>query len=97
MNVTQPVQVDALCGLRVIGVDAGLGHTVVCTDSGGAYSWGWGSEGQLGHGKDASLSQPQLIESGAAASEDIVEASDATCLLLLASEGPLHLVAPCCR
>lgn len=73
VNVTQPVQVDALCGLRVIGVDAGLGHTVVCTDSGGAYSWGWGSEGQLGHGKDASLSQPQLIESGAAASEDIVE------------------------
>lgn len=97
VNVTQPVQVDALCGLRVIGVAAGLGHTVVCTDSGGAYSWGWGSDGQLGHGKDASLSQPQLIESGAAASEDIVEASDATCLLLLASEGPLHLVAPCCR
>jgi len=45
----------------VIGVAAGLGHTVACTDSGDVYSWGWNADGQLGLGDDQSRGEPELV------------------------------------
>ena len=39
-----------LVGKRVVGVAAGVYHTVVWTDEGKAYSFGYGKFGQLGHG-----------------------------------------------
>eukprot|EP00656_Telonema_subtile_P048855 TRINITY_DN5936_c0_g1_i2.p1 TRINITY_DN5936_c0_g1~~TRINITY_DN5936_c0_g1_i2.p1 ORF type:complete len:416 (+),score=81.83 TRINITY_DN5936_c0_g1_i2:217-1464(+) len=45
-----PRVVEALLGVRVVHVAAGRGHTVLCTDTGEAYSFGRGSCGQLGHG-----------------------------------------------
>ena len=52
---------EALGGLRVVGVAAGLAHTVACTDSGDVYSWGWNQDGQLGLGDDSSRGEPELL------------------------------------
>ena len=59
--VDQPQAVSALGGLKVVGIAAGLAHTVVCTDSGDVYSWGWNSDGQLGLGNDQNRSLPELV------------------------------------
>jgi len=53
-----------LVGKRVVGVAARAGHTVVWTDEGKAYSFGWGSCGRLGHGGDENELVPRLIEGG---------------------------------
>ena len=45
----------------MVGVAAGLAHTVTCTDSGDVYSWGWNQDGQLGLGDDSSRGEPELL------------------------------------
>ena len=52
---------EALGGLEVVGVAAGLAHTVACTDSGDVYSWGWNADGQLGLGDDGGRAEPELV------------------------------------
>jgi alpha-tubulin suppressor-like RCC1 family protein len=47
---------------RVVGVAAGVYHTVVWTDEGKAYSFGIGKFGQLGHGGEEGELVPRLIE-----------------------------------
>ena len=47
---------------RVVGVAAGGGHTVVWTNKGKAYSFGYGENGQLGHGGKEDELVPRLIE-----------------------------------
>ena len=69
VTVDQPQPVSALGGLKVVGIAAGLAHTVVCTDSGDVYSWGWNSDGQLGLGNDQNRSLPELV--AAAVLEDM--------------------------
>jgi len=51
-----------LVGRRVVGVAAGREHTVVWTDEGKAYSFGWGVYGRLGHGDEEHEPVPRLIE-----------------------------------
>jgi len=51
-----------LVGKRVVGVSAGSYHTVVWTDEGKAYSFGWGMFGRLGHGSEETELVPRLIE-----------------------------------
>lgn len=55
--------------LQVVGIAAGLAHTVACTDSGAVFAWGWNSDGQLGLGDDRNRSQPELV--AAAMLEDV--------------------------
>ena len=45
----------------MVGVAAGLAHTVAHTDSGDVYSWGWNQDGQLGLGDDRSRGEPELV------------------------------------
>jgi len=49
-------------GKRVVGVAAGGLHTVVMTDEGKAYSFGYGEHGALGHGGEEDELVPRLIE-----------------------------------
>jgi len=51
-----------LVGKRVVGVSAGGNHTVVWTDEGKAYSFGYGESGKLGHGSEEDEPVPRLIE-----------------------------------
>ena len=53
-------------GKRVVGVAAGDAHTMVCTDEGQAYSFGYGSYGQLGHGVGEYELVPRMITCRAA-------------------------------
>ncbi|XP_034256018.1 RCC1 domain-containing protein 1 isoform X2 [Thrips palmi] len=43
-----PRIVDALAGVAVSQISAGAWHSAVVTSSGDLYTWGWGSDGQLG-------------------------------------------------
>jgi len=52
-----PVQVEALAGVKVVHVSAGLHHSLAVSDKGELFSWGWGGStmpgstvGALGHG-----------------------------------------------
>jgi myosin heavy subunit/alpha-tubulin suppressor-like RCC1 family protein len=40
----------------------GATHSLVVTDGGELYSWGWGDHGQLGHGTHANETMPRLVE-----------------------------------
>jgi len=50
-----------LVGKRVVGVAAGIAHTVVWTDEGKVYSFGYGMCGQLGHGVEEDELVPRLV------------------------------------
>lgn len=43
-------------------VACGSAHTAVTTDNGHTYTWGWGVNGQLGHGDDATLNVPTVVK-----------------------------------
>jgi len=51
-----------LMGKRVVGVSSGSNHTVVWTDEGNAYSFGFGQDGKLGHGGTDCELVPRLLE-----------------------------------
>jgi len=57
-----PRRVDALRGEHVTSVACGDAHTLVLTAAGKVFSFGQGSEGQLGHGDQHNQLFPQLIE-----------------------------------
>lgn len=44
-----PRLVDALAGIPVRSISAGAWHNAVVTCAGDLYTWGWGSDGQLGN------------------------------------------------
>ncbi|KAJ1488154.1 regulator of chromosome condensation 1/beta-lactamase-inhibitor protein II [Baffinella frigidus] len=62
VNFSTPERVAALEGITVARVACGSAHTTVSTDTGQVYTWGWGVNGQLGHGDDTSLSTPALVK-----------------------------------
>jgi len=57
-----PEVVHALTDRGVIELEAGVFHALALTKSKSVYSWGWGHYGQLGHGDDLELSNPQMIK-----------------------------------
>jgi len=52
-----PKKIEAFAGQRVVAVSAGDAHSLALTADGGAWSWGYGEYGQLGH----SDTQHQLL------------------------------------
>lgn len=48
----KPRQVEVLSGLEVLFISAGSWHNAVVTSTGDLYTWGWGSDGQLGVQED---------------------------------------------
>lgn len=84
-----PRSVAGLGSVNICTVAAGLYHTLVCSDTGVAYSFGIGSHGQLGHGNTANCPTPRAIKtwpdvhfSGVAAGSEHS--------LLLSSQGALY-------
>lgn len=51
--------------VRVVEVAAGWGHSLVRDDGGRVYSWGFGGDGQLGHGDLENSASPRRIETEA--------------------------------
>lgn len=48
--VLEPRLLPALRGHRVTSISAGYGHSLVLTDTGAVFSWGYNANGELGHG-----------------------------------------------
>jgi alpha-tubulin suppressor-like RCC1 family protein len=49
-RITMPARVPGMIGRRAIAVSCGTAHSVVITADGEVFSWGAGSDGQLGLG-----------------------------------------------
>lgn len=62
-NVSQPLIIEALRGLRIIkvAVHSGSRHALALTSGGRIYAWGDGAGGQLGLGSRTSSITPQHI------------------------------------
>lgn len=58
-----PKQLDALAGLKIVDISAGLFHSVAVSSFGDVYSWGWNTSGQLGLPKVAQKSFKKASES----------------------------------
>ena len=58
-----PRLVEALHGIRVLAVEAGIGHSLALSEAGEVYSFGSGASGELGHGEMAGQLQlmPRMI------------------------------------
>jgi hypothetical protein len=61
-NVTAPARVVALEGVVVARIGCGSAHSTAATDTGVVFTWGWGVNGQLGHGDAASLPAPAAVK-----------------------------------
>ncbi len=59
---TLPRVVDALRGRRLVDVACGTGHTLVLTEEGDCFGWGWNRDGQCGVASTAeSVPTPTLL------------------------------------
>ena len=57
-----PKKIEAFAGQRVVAVSAGDGHSLATTADGVVWSWGYGSDGRLGHGDRQNQLLPKKIE-----------------------------------
>ena len=69
-----PKPIEALRGKKVLQASAGGDHSLVLLEEGGVVSFGYGDDGQLGHGDEEDQRLPKLIEA-AAAGMCVVEAA----------------------
>ncbi|VFQ63559.1 unnamed protein product [Cuscuta campestris] len=72
-----PVQVKFPDDQKVVKVSCGWRHTLAVTERQNVFSWGRGTNGQLGHGESADRNVPKIIEALSAdgSSVQLVEAS----------------------
>jgi RCC1 and BTB domain-containing protein len=70
---SSPKLVDGLVGKKAKEVACGGRHTLVCTDDGRVYSFGYGSNGQLGHGNNETRLTPTFIEAAPLGGEFVVQ------------------------
>ena len=57
-----PKQVEAFAGQRVVAVSAGGEYSLAISADGALWSWGFGGDGQLGHGDGQEQRQPKKVE-----------------------------------
>ena len=57
-----PKKVEAFAGQRVVAVTVGAGHSIALTADGAIWSWGFGGDGQLGHGDREGQLLPKTVE-----------------------------------
>ena len=60
-NLTIPCVINILEDIPCSSVSAGGMHSLVLSDSGKVYSFGWGEKGQLGHGNKENQLIPRVI------------------------------------
>lgn len=58
---TSPCLVEVLSRYKATKVSCGWGHTAAIVESGELFTWGYGSDGQLGIGSITSHYSPQLV------------------------------------
>jgi alpha-tubulin suppressor-like RCC1 family protein len=60
-NQQTPKRVEALIGEKAKAVSCGRYHNVLCTEDGKMYTFGWGTNGELGHGDKENKASPALV------------------------------------
>mmetsp|Transcript_35085 Transcript_35085/g.91983 ORF Transcript_35085/g.91983 Transcript_35085/m.91983 type:complete len:285 (+) Transcript_35085:329-1183(+) len=83
--VAVPTVVPGLAAVRVSSVAADDNHTLVLSEDGAIYSFGWGDAGRLGHGDEENLRTPRVIEGLRGVRACAVAAGGAQSLVLAAS------------
>eukprot|EP00939_MAST-03C_sp_MAST-3C-sp1_P000039 g39.t1 len=58
-----PKEIKTLTGISIRSISCGSRHTLVATEKGEMYSWGWGIYGQLGHGDTTNKYVPDMVQS----------------------------------
>jgi len=61
-NESVPRLVEALAGKKVVGASSGGCHIAVWTDEGEIFTFGFGANGMLGHGREEDEPVPRLVE-----------------------------------
>jgi alpha-tubulin suppressor-like RCC1 family protein len=61
-SINIPIIVDALNHEKVIDISCGDNFSGAITESGEVYTWGFGNEGQLGHGDKSDQMLPRKIQ-----------------------------------
>jgi len=79
-----PKKIETFAGQRVVAVSAGERHSLALTADGAAWSWGYGGEGQLGHGGQQAQLLPKKVENLAGQRVVAVSAGEAHSLALTA-------------
>jgi alpha-tubulin suppressor-like RCC1 family protein len=72
-NVLVPVCLSTFNQIEIVEVSAGPDHVAAVSSSGKLFTWGYGSNGRLGHGDEADVPIP--TEVGALSDEKIVHVS----------------------
>ncbi|KAK5581521.1 hypothetical protein RB653_001556 [Dictyostelium firmibasis] len=62
VSQNRPKVIEEISGQKIQAIAAGFAHTIVLKKSGELYSFGYGDQGQLGHGSFVSKSIPTRIE-----------------------------------
>ena len=60
-SINQPMQIEYLAGEDIIDISCGDNFAGAITRSGRVYTWGFGNEGQLGHGDKTDQIIPHAI------------------------------------
>lgn len=61
-NYSLPTPVEALLKVQIAQVTCGWQHTLCLSTLGKVYSWGYGEDGQLGHGETSDQTTPKEVE-----------------------------------
>ncbi len=86
VRLDSPRPIPSLLHVRIRTLAAAEYHSVALSESGEAYSWGYGALGRLGHADEADRLEPTHIDAAALGGEFITAASAGHCHTLLLSE-----------
>uniref|UniRef100_A0A0C9PLF0 Wbscr16_0 protein n=2 Tax=Fopius arisanus TaxID=64838 RepID=A0A0C9PLF0_9HYME len=76
-------------GVRITGVTAGQDHSVILTEKGEVYTFGWGADGQTGLAHYRNEWQPSLVKGDLAGERIIKVACAADCVLAMSDKGKI--------
>ena len=61
-SLSEPQLLEGLYREKVVDISCGDNYSGVVTESGDVYTWGFGNEGQLGHGDKSDQFLPRKIQ-----------------------------------
>ncbi|RRT78733.1 hypothetical protein B296_00026680 [Ensete ventricosum] len=87
IDASLPKALESAVVLDVHNLACGSGHAVLVTKQGEVFSWGEESGGRLGHGNDADVSQPKLIDALSGMNVELVACGEYhTCAVTLSGD-----------
>ena len=93
------VPAAAFNGERVVMVAAGKLHTVALSEAGHVFTWGYGRNGELGHGDQEHQRAPRQVEAGRFGGEKVVFVAAGNAHTVAVTAGgrtqTLHTLIPC--